>query len=409
MDPSCPPGLHECPVSRPRGKRWRDVQGATALLLLLASWTGCPLHTAASSPGKSKSSPRIAIVSERAFHLEVLAGYIHILEHYAATTTVFMHPLNFPDRALDFGFIEFMSDEFTGDVRGLPALGMPPFDVVIFISPEYRVNYAKEFVARAKPQLVILVVHNGDAETVSDLRTVHKNAVLVTLAPHVAKFVSDRLKYQVDWMLPLRALKPINVCNDANLHSCLSGFSIQGNMDSRRRNYTEIWREIDVTINSSATYKDDMRFGVKVIGSGNPAKLEVPHWLKDRITPHVNLKFVPFYELIYHSYALVPTLASDHYYDRKFSSTLISSLVTGTPMIVTGKFLSAYTFMDKSVVFTQKESEVTVDVMKRVLAQDAQQLTATRDLLNNKRDQLNSEAQTKIQALFKKYLGGSDS
>ena len=86
------------------------MQGATALLLLLASWTGCPLHTAASSPGKSKSSPRIAIVSERAFHLEVLAGYIHILEHYAATTTVFMHPLNFPDRALDFGFIEFMSD-----------------------------------------------------------------------------------------------------------------------------------------------------------------------------------------------------------------------------------------------------------------------------------------------------------
>lgn len=40
-------------------------------------------------------------------------------------------------------------------------------------------------------------------------------------------------------------------------------------------------------------------------------------------------RFDDFYELIYHNFALIPALASDSYYDRKFSSTLITSMVTG--------------------------------------------------------------------------------
>ncbi len=40
-------------------------------------------------------------------------------------------------------------------------------------------------------------------------------------------------------------------------------------------------------------------------------------------------RFQDFYELIRQNLALLPALASDAYFDRKFSSTLITSLVTG--------------------------------------------------------------------------------
>lgn len=41
-------------------------------------------------------------------------------------------------------------------------------------------------------------------------------------------------------------------------------------MDSRRRNYTEIFRELDKLVNSSATYKQDSRLQV-----GDPAVCQV--------------------------------------------------------------------------------------------------------------------------------------
>lgn len=37
-----------------------------------------------------------------------------------------------------------------------------------------------------------------------------------------------------------------------------------------------------------------------------------------------------FYDVVYHSYALVPMLASNLYYSAKFSSTVLTSFITGT-------------------------------------------------------------------------------
>ena len=118
------------------------------------------LETDFRSPTKPR--PRIAIVSEKAFHLEVLAGFMHILEPYADSTTVYMHPLNFAGRPFDYGFATFVAG-FKGQMRGLPSISMPRFDLIIFISPEYRVSYVRDFILRAKPAAVLFMVHNGDA------------------------------------------------------------------------------------------------------------------------------------------------------------------------------------------------------------------------------------------------------
>ncbi len=89
-------------------------------------------------------------------------------------------------------------------------------------------------------------VHNGDVDGVLDLPFVHNNATLVTLSPHVAKYVGKRLNRVIDWMLPLKELAPKSPCQATDSSKCLSGFAIQGMMDARRRNYSEIWCVYDL-------------------------------------------------------------------------------------------------------------------------------------------------------------------
>jgi hypothetical protein len=150
--------------------------------------------------------------------------------------------------------------------------------------------------------------------------------------------------------------KPDDAALEA-LEHCLKGFAIQGNMDSRRRNYTQIWDQLDQRINGSAALRSDDRFCVNVVGTGSPAKLGIPERLAARVLPHADLRFEAFYETIHRNFALIPAMVSEAYYDRKFSSTIITSLVTGVPIIVQYKFLTAYTFMSKDNVYMQWNAE----------------------------------------------------
>mmetsp|Transcript_40261 Transcript_40261/g.89407 ORF Transcript_40261/g.89407 Transcript_40261/m.89407 type:complete len:399 (+) Transcript_40261:273-1469(+) len=347
------------------------------------------------------SKPRIAIINEKAFHLEVVGGLIQVLSPYIDTTTIYLHPLNFRERTFDFGFMDLLK-EYPGRMRGLSSLSFPQFDVAIFVSPEYRVDYVREVIQRMQPRAVVMLIHNGDAPGVVHLPGLHSNTHFMTLAPHVAKFVNNRLNMTtVDWMLPLRPMQPVRPCDVVqDLPKCLSGFAIQGNMDSRRRNYTEIWRQLEARLNTSAELKRDSRFMVNVVGSGSPSKLEVPPRLAQRIAPHANLKFPEFYELIHHNFALIPTLASEAYFDRKFSSTLITSMVTGVPVIVNYRFLKSYTFLNQSHVYMQWNKEETMDSALRILQLSAEELAATRIALHSLRDSLNSRAAQQLQAII---------
>ena len=68
-------------------------------------------------------------------------------------------------------------------------------------------------------------------------------------------------------------------------------------MDSRRRNYSEIWSQMERHINGSSLLRNDRRLVINVVGSGSPAKLLVPGSLASRVLPHANLGFQPFYEV----------------------------------------------------------------------------------------------------------------
>ena len=75
------------------------------------------------------------------------------------------------------------------------------------------------------------------------------------------------------------------------------------------------------------------------------------------------------FPLYTYSPALLPLFASLDYTQKIFSSTVLSSLAAGTPLLVDGKFLAAYTFLNTSTTyhFHGIQGEDLADAMQRLL------------------------------------------
>eukprot|EP00882_Tetradesmus_deserticola_P018286 GHRQ01019643.1.p1 GENE.GHRQ01019643.1~~GHRQ01019643.1.p1 ORF type:complete len:139 (-),score=23.76 GHRQ01019643.1:94-510(-) len=66
-------------------------------------------------------------------------------------------------------------------------------------------------------------------------------------------------------------------------------------------------------------------------------------------------------------------LGSNNYLLQKMSSTVVSSLMTGTPIIADAKVLNSYTFLKPETVHLMAPGETEMDVMQRVSGVQAQQ------------------------------------
>jgi hypothetical protein len=71
---------------------------------------------------------------------------------------------------------------------------------------------------------------------------------------------------------------------------------------------------------------------------------------------------------IHHTHALLMLLGSNNYLLQKMSSTVVSSLMTGTPIIADAKVLKSYTFLKPEHVHLMGPGETEMDVMQRVRA-----------------------------------------
>mmetsp|Transcript_15131 Transcript_15131/g.44628 ORF Transcript_15131/g.44628 Transcript_15131/m.44628 type:complete len:203 (-) Transcript_15131:136-744(-) len=163
-------------------------------------------------------------------------------------------------------------------------------------------------------------------------------------------------------------------------------------MDARRRNYTGIWAEMSEQLDADGALRSDRRYVVNVIGSGDREKLLLPAALQPRVRVQSGLRYGQFYDAVAASLALLPALASPAYLDRKFSSTVTTSLITGVPVIVPSEFLKAYAFLDARTVFLQREGETVMGAAARLAGLPAADVDALRARIASLREQLNANA-----------------
>lgn len=349
----------------------------------------------------NRTLPRVAIVNDVPWHYEIVAGFLHVLSQdlgpqyldvYLDDQTIDQNPVGSWD----------LFKEYPANYKRISNVsGYTPADAVITISPEYNLDQNKAFVKKVKPKQVLVMVHNGEDvfAPLEDIREMHPNVTLVTLAPHVANFVTKRLNVSVGWMLPIHPFRPTVRCTVSNTviapdSPCVSGFVLQGNLNPKRRNYASIWQQLQKNLKQLKAYQATKQFHMQVIGriSRKDPEFVVPGEVQSFIQTRTNLNFRTFYDTIHHAYALVPSLASAAYYTCKFSSTVITSLSTETPVIATQQLLDSYTFMQPETVFLQPEGKSEIDVMLNVMQLSVKEIYTVRARLLRLRVALNLQA-----------------
>jgi hypothetical protein len=162
---------------------------------------------------------QLAIVNQVFFHLEVVAGAMHVLRDFSsAPLTVYLH-----EKVMNTDWYGFKS--WMGTQQGVVWKdckdydGKKQYDVVWFVSPEYHLPWVAARVAEMKPKVALQMVHNGHIKD-EDMQKVLKltsGSTVYTLAPHVAKYITNRTKAPTEWILPIFPYTPANVCALADL------------------------------------------------------------------------------------------------------------------------------------------------------------------------------------------------
>lgn len=360
------------------------------------------LISASPSFAKTKPKPTIALVNHVHFHLEVIAGFLEIFREYESQLTVFLHPKLLQQNFM--GFLEWVGPP-VGTFVDYRDVGDKKFDIAIFISPEWSLPYIQKFVNITKPKTVIAMIHNGNSANLQEIASLVPNTQLITLSPHVAKNVSGSVSNLVDWVLPVLPFIAPKPCSEADLSAnsgCVRGFCVQGRVESTRRNYTQMWSQM--ASHSSAAKSTATGglgdFHMIVLGQRVTNKWSVPAEVSDMVSVNTNLPYPQFYDIIHHSVALVPMLASEAYYTAKFSSTLLSSVVTGTPAICDKRILEAYTMFDENTVIYQKDGEEEMDTMFRVLTMPPSEIWKRRKAIEGLRQKLNDDASKKLKQMM---------
>lgn len=341
----------------------------------------------------------IAVVNGVPFHFEVLSGLLWLLRPYEAATDVYVGPnlvSGNTDGARDY--LRWSRAAFKPAPRGLQRT----YDLAILVSPDYELDANLRMLRAAPPRRVLALIHNGDFAQLPLLLAAHPAVHLAALSPHVVSFLSNATRRPAEWLLSVFPFQPDTPCSDPSapgyLGDCLHGFTLQGKFSNLRRNYSRIWSQLQRHAAQLAAPPASRLFRLNLVGSGSRQRLAVPPDLRPLVRVHYRLPFRQFYSTLHRNLGLIPALASEKYYTAKFSSTIIASLQTLTPLIADDAFLRAYSFFDRAAVHYQAPGEEEVDVMLRVMAAPPQQIAATRSALAALRDRLNERAQA---ALFK--------
>ncbi|KAK7206774.1 hypothetical protein BZA70DRAFT_113810 [Myxozyma melibiosi] len=130
---------------------------------------------------------------------------------------------------------------------------------------------------------------------------------------------------------------------------------IPGKFEPERRNYDKIFTEY-------GQLKCDIN--LRLIGSG-PIP-QIASEMNPKIGFITNLNFFEYFEELGKGVAIIPTLGNEHYLKSQASSTVATSIIAGTPLIVTQTFLNAHSQIPLDAIWVQGDDETELEVLQRV-------------------------------------------
>ncbi|GBF98521.1 hypothetical protein Rsub_11512 [Raphidocelis subcapitata] len=372
------------------------------------------------SDGADASAFGVALVNDVAFHDEVALGLMAALRGRGERLKVYLNKALFPPPGGPpdaRGLAAFVREKLPGVAiaNAYNKAGITAADVAVFASPEFNVDYAREFIAAARPRMVVVFIHEPamNLDKLRYLVTLHPLTAIAALAPHVADAVSRRLNgAHVHWLLPTAPAD----C-DAG---CAEGFAVQGKFEASRRTYGSLWSSLLASLEGSANATAAAGSAepgpaaarqlplVNVVGSGELRDLSLPERLAGAVRVYRDLPYGEYFDTLCRSAAVLPLFNTDSGYTRdKISSSVLASLASGTPLLVPAGFLDTYSFLQREHVLMMEPGETEAAAMARLSASDdfPSQLLERRAALAQLRDALTAQATAKLEGLFKGAQG----
>ncbi|GIL71639.1 hypothetical protein Vretimale_912 [Volvox reticuliferus] len=357
-------------------------------------------------PANLSSCPnlRIGIINGVPFHYEVVAGLMHTFRPYSKRTDMYLNRnLRSANGDGSWDILRRSRINFRLITRSLLtsiSREKPFYDLLILVSLDYELDAIEELLRHIRRRVTVAMVHNGDFNDTQRLIRVAESggsiAQLVTLSPHTATSLAAATGRAVEWVLPVYPFRPNNNCLQATevdlLGMCLRGFAIQGKFSNQRRNYSSLWKQMETRREELTTGYAKALFRINLLGKGQEDRLGLPQDLEPLVKVYRRLPYRGFFDQLHHSFAILPLLASPRYLTHKFSSSILSALISGTPLITDRAFLAVYSMLNEQCVYLQKEGETEVDVMLRVMATPASELLAVRQAMVEARKRSNERA-----------------
>ncbi|KAE9992549.1 hypothetical protein EG327_008686 [Venturia inaequalis] len=356
--------------------------------------TATPLNTVPDDAKQEVDKPvtsevtRIAITESGGSHDEVTAALIHAFgkQHDVEISTyLLLQRYGIGDILHDFNLSsQIVADKPSGAFEA--SLDGFPFPHIL-VAATCEIDIAElaktyEILLTEGKTFLFCVVHHaerwGEGVHVDKIRPWVENERIhfIGLSEHTANYLRE--KCVPEWNMTVSVLIdalspvfPIAIEAPTERDTGLT-FALQGDYDTKRRNYTSTFEGLSEIINlaqnRSMGYNQSVTHNITLhlIGHGND-KPDVPAHLESHVTFDEDVDYKTFYTLLSRTFTLLPSFASDDYYDRKASSTVPAAFIAGAPLVANTKLLEAYTYVPEDAAWKQEEGESEMDVVKRVV------------------------------------------
>lgn len=331
------------------------------------------------SRGNKKGKLRVALLESAGVHDEVTSALIHAFGGQRDVELMMYQKrqrYNMSAIVDEFDLVSPIKNITQPTVLRNDTLQNPPH-VVVSTTCELDTPWRKEVfetLLTDSNSFLFCLVHHADqwakGENVDIVKRFAAQGRLdmIALSNHTAEFL--RKHALSTWMdgesVRIRVMPPIfPVETPGPAMKTELKLAMQGDFSSARRDYQGIFGGLSSVIDKVATLPNADNVTLHLLGHGQ--KPEVPEEIKSRVVFDEDLSYPDFYAILSTAYAVLPAFATDHYYDRKASSTVPASIIAGAPLVASPELLNSYTYLPREAAWEMRKGESELDTVRRVI------------------------------------------
>ena len=125
---------------------------------------------------------------------------------------------------------------------------------------------------------------------------------------------------------------------------------LQGNFDDSRRSYLKTLLEFERMVDE---LPPPIASRLELILAGNGKEVGIPAKIMPYVSVNFSLEYIPYYNLLHQSFALVPAFADESYYTSKASSSVPASLIANVPIMGSQKLLDKYGYLTSESIWLE--------------------------------------------------------